>query len=41
MYMTQFGNLIWQKRDNGPPFNSKEMESLNKNKNIEQVETPA
>ena len=36
-----FGNPIRQKSDNGPPFNSKEMEKFTKNRNIEQVKTPA
>ena len=36
-----FGNPIRLKSDNGPPFNSKEMEKFTKNRNIEQVKTPA
>ena len=35
-----FGNPIRQKSDNGPSFNSKEMENFTKVRNIEQVEIP-
>ena len=35
-----FRNLIQQKSDSRPPFNSKEMENFTKNRNIEQVKTP-
>ena len=35
-----FDNPLRQKSDNGPPFNSNEVEKFAKNKNIEQVKTP-
>ena len=35
-----FGNPIRQKSDNGPSFNSKEMENFTKVRNTEQVEIP-
>ena len=35
-----FGNPTWQKSDNGPPFNSKEMKRFTDNRNIEQIKRP-